>query len=91
MQNLSVRDVVGRQTFGKKDYLSLRTQVNVVKYLALSRQRLGSLLSNRIKNFTGAGAKPEQRRLPEVRNLGWGGRVLSHFPPEVTRPFVESY
>ena len=67
VQNLSTRDVVGRQTYGKKDHLRLRrTQVNVVWRFALSRLRLRTLLSNRIKNFMGAEAKPERRKISGV-------------------------
>ena len=42
----------------------------MVPCLALSRLRLGTHLSYLIKNFTGAEAKPERRKIPEVRIRG---------------------
>ena len=48
----------------------LEAQGNVVQCLALSHLRLGTLLSYLIKNLTGAEAKPERRKIPEVRNPG---------------------
>ena len=59
-----------RRSRSDEKYLRLETQGNVVQCLALSHLRLGTLLSYLIKNFTGAEAKPERRKIPEVRNPG---------------------
>ena len=67
---------------GRRKYLRLETQGNVVQCSALSHLRLGTLLSYLIKNFSGAEAKPERRKIPEVRNL-----ALNPIAPDVRYPF----
>ena len=42
----------------------------MVQCLALSRLGVGTLLSNHIKNFSEAEAKPERPKIPEVRIRG---------------------
>jgi len=63
----------------------------VVQCLALSRLWLYTLLSNRIKDFSGVEAKPDRRWVRAIRNRGFCGPVLRPIQPEVRYPFVESY
>ena len=76
-----------RRSRGDEGFLRLETQVNAIQCFALFHLRLGTLLSNRIKNFPGAEAKPERRKIPEIRNPAFCGPALSPFPPEVRYPF----
>ena len=49
----------------------------MVQCLALSHLRLGTLLSNRIKNFMEAEAKPGRRKISEVRIRGNAAQCLA--------------
>ena len=46
---------------GRRKISEVRIRGNAAQCLALSRLRVGTLLSNRIKNFAGADVKPERR------------------------------